>query len=145
MVVKKRNIKPSILVCVTNQYSCGRLIEAGARIAKDYSMELKVFCALKREQANNSYINEIEYLFSIARKEGAEMSVYYRDDAINAVTTFIYSNKIEHIVVGEVDDIKESEFISSIFEKFDNLPVSIVSKQGDPHLINQGLMKAAGS
>ena len=90
----RRNQRQAALVCVTNQYSCERLILAGKNLALSEGLELKVLCVQPPEYASGSYLAEIEYLFAVSRRAGAEMIVYYRDDPVRAAVTFIHANRI---------------------------------------------------
>lgn len=142
--MKKRNQKHAALVCVTNQYSCGRLIAAGEGLAAKQALELKVLCVQPTKYANNSYLNEIEYLFGASREAGAEMVVYYRDDPVRAALTYIRSHRIAHIVVGGVPDVTRSAFISAIRAQCAQIPVSIVDETGNLILLSSGQDKAIG-
>lgn len=142
--MRRRNQKQAALVCVTNQYSCERLIHAGKGLADAQALELKVLCVQPRKYATNSYINEIEYLFAASRKAGAEMVVYYRDDPVRAAVMYIRSNRIAHIVLGGVPDVSRSGFINGICTQCAEIPVSIVDETGGLTLLSGRRDQAIG-
>ena len=52
--------KPSVLVCVTGQYDCDRLIEAGFDRAEEFDCELHVFCVHTPKNDLTYFSEEIE-------------------------------------------------------------------------------------
>lgn len=134
----RRNQRQAALVCVTNQYSCERLIRAGRDLAKSEGLELRVLCVQPPEFANNSYLTEIEYLFAASRRAGAEMIVYYREDPVRAAVAYIRANRIAQIVLGGVPDVTRSAFISGIRAQCTQIPVSIVDGSGELVLLSGG-------
>ena len=138
----RRNQRQAALVCVTNQYSCERLILAGKNLALSEGLELKVLCVQPPEYASGSYLAEIEYLFAVSRRAGAEMIVYYRDDPVRAAVTFIHANRIAHIVLGGVPDPAGSAFISGIRAQCARIPVSVVDETGGLVLLGGGKSRA---
>ena len=133
--MRRKNQRQAALVCVTNQYSCERLINAGKELADKQNLELKVLCVQPTKHANNSCLNEIEYLFSVSRNAGAEMTVYYRDDPVRAAVMYIRANRIAHVIFGGVPDISKSGFISAICAQCANIPASVVDETGGSVLL----------
>jgi len=127
----RRNRRQAVLVCVTNQYSCERLVRAGMSLAQREGFELRVLCIQHPEYASNSYLTEIEHLFAVSRKAGGEMIVYYREDPVRAAVTYIRTNRIAHIVLGGVPDVTRSAFISGVRAQCAQIPMSIVNGSGD--------------
>ena len=67
-----------VMVCVTGQLTCERLIRHGAQIAKDEMAELSVVHAAMRIESilGNPHEGEaLEYLFSISKQFGADMTI----------------------------------------------------------------------
>ena len=68
------------MVCVTQQESCSRLIEAGARIAKEENLPLSVISVFKESKGMNANSGgALEELFICAQKYNASMNVYFND------------------------------------------------------------------
>lgn len=89
---------PSILVCVTSQTSCERLIRAGSKLLED-SQQLRVLSIQPRSQANGNP-DALEHLFSVSTDVGAEMAVYYSDNPVDTAKMYINRHPIVKIVVG---------------------------------------------
>ena len=68
--------QPCIMVCVTSQNSCQRLIEAGARIAKQEGLPLSVISVFKESNGLNANDGgALETLFACAQRVNATMKV----------------------------------------------------------------------
>ena len=79
----------SVLVCVTGQKSCGRLIVAGADIARLHNDYPLTVLHVARVGGNvMGFVNEpeaLEYLLNAAIEHGADMIVRRADDVLNAI------------------------------------------------------------
>lgn len=78
----------SVLVCVTGQRSCERLIVAGARIAGEEGRSLAVMHVVRTGGNVLGYPSDgeaLEYLLRISMKHGAELFVKRSDDVVAAI------------------------------------------------------------
>ena len=92
--------KPSVLVCVTGQYDCDRLIEAGFEQAAELGCELHVLCVHK-PKADLSYISdEIEYLYRTAKDLGADMTIAFSDNAPGCAADFARKINAKRMITG---------------------------------------------
>ena len=73
--------KPSVLVCVTGQYDCDRLIEAGFEQAAESGWDLHVLCVYSPAKDLSYPSDEIEYLYRTAKSLGADMTIAFSDKA----------------------------------------------------------------
>jgi K+-sensing histidine kinase KdpD len=124
-----------ILVCVTDQESCGRLIEAGRKLADISDNLLKVICVRPRRMETWFGSDEVEYLFNRSKQLDAEMIIIFHDYAIEAVADYIRSNDVDYIVVGMPPDPGQSIFISGLEERFPNVPVIALDQTGNLQLV----------
>ena len=124
-----------ILVCVTDQESCGRLIEAGRKLADLSDTLLKVICVRPRNTENWFGSDEVEYLFNKSKQLDAEMIIIFHDYAIEAVEEYIRANDVDMIVVGMPPNPGHSIFISGIEENFPELPVIALDESGSLQLV----------
>ena len=79
-----------VLVCVTGQKSCGRLIEEGARIAAETGAELSVVHVAKMRDnflGSASEAEALEHLFNISKSYDADMMLLRNDDVINTLAS----------------------------------------------------------
>ncbi len=92
----------NIMVCVTLQNTCERLINAAAEIKGDADM-LFVLHVSKNGQAFMGGIDEaasLEYLYSVSQKAGANMTVMHADDVFECICSFITDHSIDTVVLG---------------------------------------------
>ena len=68
-----------ILVCVTGQSSCERLIRAGAKLAKEKNCSLKVLSIFPPNGCFKPNLEAIGELDRCAKQQGAEMLLFYND------------------------------------------------------------------
>lgn len=130
---KKR--QSSVIVCVTPQDSCTRLIEAGARIAEKENKSLVVLSVFKEKNGLNA--NEggaLETLYEAARKYNARMNIYFNDSP--AIVAAVVSKKENATVfVTGFPAEGSSGFIARIHELLPELPITMVDKDASEYKI----------
>ncbi|MBE5786529.1 MAG: hypothetical protein E7324_03220 [Clostridiales bacterium] len=91
-----------ILVCVTVQKDCGRLIERGRQAADGASLPLHVLhvSAGKGLLGNPDAAEALNYLYSLARQADAEMNILYEADAAGAIARYARQNGARQIIMG---------------------------------------------
>ena len=129
-----------ILVCVTDQESCGRLIKAGRQLADIVDVPLKVISVLPHGSGRWMASEELEYLFNISKQLEAEMIIRFHDFAAEAVADFIRHQPVRALIVGEPPEPGQSVFISHLEEQFPDLAILCVKDNGklQPALVFQG-------
>ncbi len=96
--------KKRIMVCVTQQKSCRRLIEEGNSLRRSAVDELHVVHVFKENWRYFGQMKEsdaLEYLFDAARDFGAELSVFRSSDIEGTLKEYVLKNKITSVVMGE--------------------------------------------
>ena len=96
--------KKRIMVCVTQQKSCERLIKKGADLCRSEHDELYVVHVVKENWKYFGKLHEadaLEYLFDISKTYGAFLSVIKAIDIETTLAQFISDHKIEEVVMGE--------------------------------------------
>lgn len=106
------SVYDSILVCVTRQKACERLIRAAAELKKDDGTLYVIH--ITKEKWNfidNAGDGEaMEYLFTLARSYGADLTILNSDRIPETIAQFVEHYQIELIVVGESPDSSQSTF-----------------------------------
>lgn len=123
------------MVCVTPQDSCARLIEAGARIAKQENLPLSVISVFKEKNGFNA--NEggaLENLFECAKKYDAGMNIYFNDSPALVVAVSAKKNNASTLVTGFPAE-GSSGFIARIHEILPELPITMVDKDSNEYKI----------
>ena len=125
--------KPSVLVCVTGQYDCDRLIEAGFAQASEYGWELHVLCIHTPMNDLSSLSDEIEYLYRTAKELGADMTVAFNANAPRCAADFAKKINAHRLVTG-VPDERPNGFVLTLHEMLPRLPITIITKDNE-HLL----------
>jgi len=118
-----------VLVCVTQQKTCERLIKKGANVRNEIGGELFIIHAAKNglNFLGNSQEGEaLEYLFGISKSVGAELNVLRSDDIVKTITDFAKENRITNLILGEPPDDSNSEIINSIKRKLSGVDIYIM-------------------
>ena len=125
------------MVCVTQQESCSRLIEAGARIAKEENLPLSVISVFKESKGMNANSGgALEELFICAQKYNASMNVYFNDSPSLVVAVAAKKNHASTIVTGFPAD-GSSGFIARIHEILPDIPITMVDSESNEYKVMQ--------
>ena len=117
----------NVLVCVTDQPSCRRLILAGDTIARRSGIPVKVVTILPPGTVSARTADTLQTLYNIAGKLGAEMTVYFNDEP--ALTAAVHARKTNavHIVSGS-PGAQSNLFVETIKSLLPEVPLSVVDK-----------------
>lgn len=106
--MKKEN--KSIMVCVTGQKNCDRLINRGIeRSAGDIPIHVVHCVETGRNFLGSPYeADAIEYLFTAAQVAGAELNLLRADDVDDALVGYAKENGVSLIVMGAASERKRN-------------------------------------
>lgn len=93
----------SVLVCVTGQRACSRLIEKGALLSKEKEADLFVLHVAKQGDTllgASSDSDALNYLYALSQAVGAEMCVKRNDDAIKTIAEYVRQHNCRDVVLG---------------------------------------------
>lgn len=136
-VLEKNKKQPCVMVCVTQQQSCSRLIETGARIAGEENLPLSVISVFKESSGMNANDGgALENLFGCAQKYDASMNVYYNDSPALVVAVAAKKNHASTLITGFPAE-GSSGFIARIHEIFPELPITMVDEESNEYKIIQ--------
>ena len=96
-------MKSVVMVCVTRQKNCARLIELGARLAKKNDKELLVVHALRKSDKVLGVGNEaeaLERLFVQATDNGGSLMVVRSDDVASVLVSTAQKYNASVIILG---------------------------------------------
>ncbi len=116
------------MVCVTLQSICERLIDYAKSIKTDDD-NLFVLHVAKNTEPNKGEI--LEYLYSVSHSVGADMTVLYSDDTLNAICKFINERNIDTVILGKPKNTySDNGFIAALTNKFaDNIEFILLDKK----------------
>ena len=122
--------KPSVLVCVTGQYDCDRLIRAGHKKAMATGRELHVLCVHSPMNDLSLLSQEIEYLYRTAKELGADMTVSFNASAPAFAADFARRMNVRQVITG-IPDERPNGFVLTLRELMPSLPITMVTKEGE--------------
>lgn len=103
MVLFDPGVEHRIMVCVTPQKSCRRLIERGAARAKKEGGQFVVIYVNKKKDLNRELKEQkiLLELFEFAKKQGGTVSILSGEKIYNTLADFAKNNRITRIIVGK--------------------------------------------
>ena len=110
----------NVMVCVTQQKTCDRLIRYGNDILGDNKGELFIIhvAHYKFNFLGNTKEGEaLEYLYEKALEYGANLTVVRSNDVLETLADLVKKNKITHIVVGESGETDNTGNLVNRLEK----------------------------
>jgi len=101
------NNVPRVMVCITRQKTCERLIRVGKRLVNGSNGDLSVVHVAR---VGDNFLGSsdegeaLDYLFQVAKQAGAELTVLRSENVLNTLLDFAKRNNITEIVMGESPD-----------------------------------------
>ncbi len=91
-----------VMVCVTDQKVCEKLIYNALKILENSPGEIYVIHVSKESVIQNEESGEaLEYLFGICNKFSASLTVVKSDNVLDSLVDAALRNKIDTIIMGE--------------------------------------------
>jgi len=110
-----------IMVCVTQQKSCERLIDFGDRLVTSDADELHVIHVVKENWKYFGQLEEkdaLDYLFEASKVKNAMLTVVKAKDIEKALSDFAAKNKITDVIMGEsFEGSEQQNMIKRLQEK----------------------------
>ncbi len=97
------NEETLVMVCVTGQKNCDRLIQMGQQIAKPLAAALKVVHVAHADApllGNPAQGEALNYLYGLSCEAGAEMIVLRAADPLERLIQYATEQHAAHIVLG---------------------------------------------
>ncbi len=94
---------PKVMVCVTRQKTCERLIRQGAAMAQSIGGELMVVHAVCRDDSvlgNDDEAEALEFLFRLTNEYGAEMHMLRCENALDGLADAASKHNVELMILG---------------------------------------------
>lgn len=92
-----------VVVCVTGQKTCERLIREGAQLAREEHGRLSVVHVAKpglNVLGNPSEGEALEYLYRISSEHGADMTMIRAENVVDTLVEFAQKNQANVFVMG---------------------------------------------
>ena len=108
----------NVLVCVTQQKTCERLINEAHKLVNEYKGKLFVINVVKNDLNFLDSVKEseaLEYLFGISKSIGANLSVLKSDDIAGTIAQYADDNNINYIILGKSpSENKQNRFVENL-------------------------------
>lgn len=119
----------SVLVCVTGQKSCERLILAGAGIAQAEGMILNVLHIVRPDGNVLGFVNEpeaLEYLLKVSVEHGASMYVRRSDDVVGSIEYAAKNEGAKVIVAGRAANYQGWDLLDELKQRLPGVRFEIM-------------------
>ncbi|GAB1476272.1 hypothetical protein MASR2M70_11060 [Bacillota bacterium] len=100
----------NVMVCVTQQKTCDRLIQYGHELLSDVKGELFIIHVAHYQfkfLGNSKEGEALEYLYEKAMEYGAQLTVVRSNNVQDTLVDLIKKYKITHIILGESGEPSE--------------------------------------
>lgn len=115
----------NIMVCVTKQKNCQRLIDFGKSLKSSDDDELFIIHVAHTDFnfLGNTKENEaLEFLYNKAMESGASLTVEKSDNVLETLVKLIKENKIDKVVVGQSGEIQGPvNFLTKLRKRTDGI------------------------
>ena len=122
-------MRKKVMVCVTQQKTCDRLIQYGNDILDDKQDELFIIHVAHYQfkfLGNSKEGEALEYLYEKALEYGAQLTVVRSNDVLETLIDLVEKYRITHIILGESGEAEESENIVHKLEERINSRVNVI-------------------
>lgn len=111
----------NVMVCVTQQKTCDRLIKQGADLLGEDDGELFVIHVAKygfNFLGNSKEGEALEYLFEKSKEYGANLTVVRSNDVSKTLVELTEKHNITHVIMGEsTESGKKNDIINYLKKK----------------------------
>lgn len=130
-----KNKEKTVLVCVTPQRSCTRLIKQGEKIAlKSRSKMIVLAVFAKRDGSSPEISSVLEELYEAARMCDATMSIYF-NDAPDILAAVFASKKNAGTIVTGFPRERSSGFVNRLHGLLPETPIIMIDENSREHKI----------
>jgi K+-sensing histidine kinase KdpD len=113
----------NVMVCVTQQKHCDRLIQYGHDFLGDQKGELFIIHVAHYQikfLGNSKEGDALEYLYEKALEYGANLTVVRSNNVLETLSDLVKKNKITHVIVGESGETEiKSNMVEQLKEKIE--------------------------
>ena len=119
----------TVLVCVTDQVNCGRLIRYGRKRADEIGCPLRVLHVRTREKTmmgNPDITSALNDLYSQAREAEAEMEIVSSQDVEGTIADYARKCRASLVVLGETPRDRFPPMADRLSPRLPGMPMEVV-------------------
>lgn len=120
----------SVMVCVTDQLHCDRLIRAGGELARREGLALQVVSVQKPANVTPESMEALEHLFTVSKANGAEMTVLYQPDVAPTLIRCALKYRAVHILTGSPATLGKGAVISELWSALPEASCHVMDEKG---------------
>ena len=107
------------------------MIHSGKELSTRLALPLHVLSVQPETLSVDEKGEALEYLYGLATREGAAMTIYYHDDSALIVAGYIKKYHVQHIVTGmQTPDQYGVGFVDVLRTLCPEVPISMVDEDG---------------
>ncbi len=114
-----------VLVCITAQLGCEKLIKYGEELSYKLNRELYVVTVLKKESSAKIKSHELKILNILSKKCRCGIDIIYSDNIAQSLNSHIIKIDPCHILIG--NPVEGGHFFEEFMSNSYNAPVSVVN------------------
>lgn len=130
----------TVLVCITPQIRCKKLISAGNLTANQENAVMKIFCVLPANQSFSPDLEILEELNNASLEFNSELTVIFDDNPVDKISEAANQNDTLMLVTG-LPGKNSSQFISLLCTKIGNIPLCMVDDDGTMYKVERNQNK----
>lgn len=118
-----------VLVCVTRQRNCERLIQEGAQLGAQRQLPVAVLHVAGKGESflgNDADADTLEYLYQCSKDAGAEMHVLRTEDTMKAMVKFAKDMRADVVVIGASPKKGDRNFSGELSRRLPGLQLHVV-------------------
>ncbi|MFV0518008.1 MAG: universal stress protein [Aminipila sp.] len=107
----------NVMVCVTQQKTCERLIKYGCEFLGNDEGELFIIHVAHYQfkfLGNNQEGEALEYLYEKALEYGANLTVVRSNHVVDTLVDLVAKNEISHVILGESGETSNQDNLISL-------------------------------
>ena len=89
-----------VIVCVTAQKNCEKLIKVGHSLSLSLKTSLEILSILSPERVDDDSGEALDYLFGLAKEFDAQFNVFFHSDPALIAAAYIAKKKAAHVIIG---------------------------------------------
>jgi len=124
------NSTSPVIVCVTAQKNCEKLIKVGYSLSLSLNVPLEVLSILPSDQISRESGEALDYLFSLAKGFGGQYNVFFHNDPALIAAAYIAKKKASHVIIG-TPGVRTNGFIGTIKTLLPETPFTAIDAQGN--------------
>lgn len=124
-----------VIVCVTAQLECQRLIEIGKQLAEKSQTQIQVLSVQPVNQDAQQRARNLGSLYEIAKRAGAEIAIYYNDSPALVAAAHVKRCQAKEMITGFPEQGTTNHFVDVFHMLVPDVRITMVAKDGVMHVM----------